>query len=40
MIDQCSLGEIIAVTAVKARVGLEGKIELTLSPFSSFIKKN
>lgn len=39
-IDQCSLGEIISVTSVTAKVGLEGRTELFLSPFSSITKKN
>ena len=40
MIDTCSLGEIISIGGVTAKVGLEGKVELTLSPFSVITKKN
>ena len=40
MIDKCSLGEIISVTSVTTKVGLEGRTELSLSPFSSITKKN
>ncbi len=40
MIDLCSLGEIISIGGVTAKVGLEGKVELTLSPFSVITKKN
>jgi len=38
--DKCSIGEIISVTAVNARSGLEGRVELNLSPFSVISKKN
>ncbi len=40
MIDACSLGEIISIGGVTAKVGLEGKVELILSPFSVITKKN
>ena len=40
IIDNCSLGEIISVTDLNAKAGLEGRIELFLSPFSKIIKKN
>ena len=40
MIDMCSLGEIISIGGVTAKVGLEGKVELILSPFSVITKKN
>ena len=40
VIDNCSLGEIISVTDLNAKAGLEGRIELFLSPFSKIIKKN
>jgi len=40
VIDKCSIGEIISVTAVNARSGLEGRVELNLSPFSVISKKN
>ncbi len=40
LIDKCSLGEIISVTAVNAKSGLEGRVELFLTQFSSIKKKN
>jgi len=40
LLDGLSVGEIISVTAVNAKAGLEGRIELFLTPFSSIVKKN
>ncbi len=40
MIDGCALGEIISVTDLNARAGLEGRIELFLGPFSRITKRN
>ncbi len=40
LIDKCELGEIISVTGLNARAGLEGRIELFLTPFSKITKKN
>ncbi len=40
LIDNCSIGEIISVTGVNAKSGLEARIELFLSPFSIISKKN
>lgn len=40
LIEKCELGEIISVTALNARSGFEGRIELFLTPFSKIIKKN
>ena len=40
LLDNCSIGEIISVTGVNAKSGLEGRIELFLSPFSIISKKN
>ena len=40
LIDNCSIGEVISVTGVNAKLGLEGRIELFLSPFSTISKKN
>ena len=40
LIDKCSIGEIISVSATNARSGLEGRIDLFLTPFSSITKKN
>ena len=39
-IDKCALGEIVSITDLNARAGLEGRIELFLSPFSKITKKN
>lgn len=40
LIDKCSLGEIVSITGVSAKSGLEGRIELFLTQFSSIRKKN
>ena len=40
LIDKCSLGEIVSITGVNAKSGLEGRIELFLTQFSSIRKKN
>ena len=40
LIDKCELGEIISVTGLNAKAGLEGRIELFLTPFSKITKKN
>ena len=40
LLDGLSSGEIISVTAVNAKAGLEGRTELFLTPFSTIIKKN
>ncbi|MGI0027106.1 MAG: single-stranded DNA-binding protein, partial [Nitrosopumilaceae archaeon] len=40
LLDQFSQGEIVTVTGVTAKAGLEGRIELFLTPFSGIIKKN
>lgn len=40
LLDECSIGEIIAVTGVTAKQGLEGRTELFLTPYSSIKKKN
>ena len=40
LIDKCELGEIISITGVNAKAGLEGRVELTLTAFSKIIKKN
>jgi replication factor A1 len=40
LIDKCELGEIISVRGLNARSGLEGRIELFLTPFSKITKKN
>jgi len=40
LIDKCELGEIVSITGLNAKAGLEGKIELFLTAFSKIIKKN
>ena len=40
ILDGVSVGEIISVTAVNAKAGLEGRTELFLTPFSAVVKKN
>ena len=40
LLDGLSGGEIISVTAVTAKAGLEGRTELFLTPFSVVVKKN
>ncbi len=40
LIDKCELGEIVSVTGLNAKSGLEGRIELFLTPFSKITKKN
>ena len=39
-IDKCELGEIISITGLNAKAGLEGRIELFLTAFSKITKKN
>ena len=40
IIDKCELGEIVSITGLNAKAGLEGRIELFLTVFSKIIKKN
>ncbi len=40
LIDGSSLGEIVSITGLDAKAGLEGRTELFLSPFSKITKKN
>ena len=40
LLDKCSLGEILSITGVTARAGLEDKTELFLTQFSIISKKN
>ena len=40
LLDGLSGGEVISVTAVNAKAGLEGRTELFLTPFSAVVKKN
>ena len=39
MIGSCSQGEVVFITDVGARAGLEGRIELSLGPFAAITKK-
>ena len=40
LLDGLSVGEIISVTTVNAKAGLEGRTELFLTPYSVIVKKN
>ena len=40
LIEKCELGEIISITGLNGRAGLEGRIELFLTAFSKITKKN
>ncbi|MFM8658683.1 MAG: single-stranded DNA-binding protein [Candidatus Nitrosotenuis sp.] len=40
LLDECSIGEIISVTGVTAKQGLEGRTELFVTPYSNIKKKN
>ena len=40
LIETCELGEIISVTGLNARAGLEGRVDLFLTSFSKITKKN
>jgi replication factor A1 len=40
IIDKCELGEIVSITGLNAKAGLEGRIELFLTAFSKITKKN
>ncbi|MGB0855441.1 MAG: single-stranded DNA-binding protein [Nitrosopumilus sp.] len=40
LIDKCELGEIVSITGLNAKAGLEGRIELFLTSFSKINKKN
>jgi len=40
LMDNFTLGDIITILGVNARPGLEGKLDLVLSPFSKIFKKN
>ena len=39
LVDKCELGEIVSITGLNAKAGLEGRIELFLTPFSKITKK-
>lgn len=39
IIDKCTLGEVVSITDLDARSGLDGRVDLFLSPFSKIIKK-
>ncbi|RMW37753.1 MAG: single-stranded DNA-binding protein [Nitrosopumilus sp.] len=40
LIDKCELGEIVSITGLNAKSGLEGRIEMFLTAFSKITKKN
>jgi len=40
IIDKCELGEIISITGLSGKAGLEGRIELFVTSFSKITKKN
>ena len=40
LMDSYTLGDIITILSVNARPGLEGKLDLVLTPYSKIIKKN
>src|SRR3990172_9032499 len=40
LLDKLSIGEVVSVTGLTAKTGLDNKIELFLTPFSTIIKKN
>jgi len=40
LLDKLSIGEVVSVTGLSAKTGLDNKIELFLTPFSTIIKKN
>jgi replication factor A1 len=40
LLDECAIGEIISLSGVLAKPGLEGRTELSLTPYSSIKKKN
>jgi replication factor A1 len=40
LLDECSIGEKILLPGVLAKPGLEGRTELSLTPYSSIIKKS
>jgi len=40
LIDKCTIGEIVSITGLNARSGLEGRIELFLTSYSKITKKN
>lgn len=40
LLDRFSIGEVVSITGLTAKTGLENKMELFLTPFSSINKKN
>jgi len=40
LIEKCELGEIVSITGLNAKAGLEGRIELFLTAFSKITNKN
>ena len=39
LLDTCELGEVVSISGLNARAGMEGKTELVLTPFSRIKKK-
>jgi replication factor A1 len=40
LLDECSIGEIVSISGVVAKQGLENRTELFLTPYSSIKRKN
>ena len=40
LIDKCELGEIVSISGLNAKAGIEGRTELFLTAFSKIMKKN
>jgi len=40
LIDKCELGEIVSISGLNAKTGIEGRTELFLTAFSKIMKKN
>ncbi|WP_316506681.1 single-stranded DNA-binding protein [Nitrosopumilus sp.] len=40
LVDKCEIGEIVSITGLNAKSGLEGRIELFVTPFSKITKKD
>ncbi len=40
LVDKCSIGEIVSITGLSAKAGIEGRVELTLGGFSKITPKS
>ncbi len=40
LVDKCSIGEVVSITGLNAKSGMEGRIDLTLSGFSKITPKS